>query len=382
MSAYTGHDIPDQSEARTSTDVSLRTLQAQDFTGSYLPPHIEGSLPSSFPAVPSSIRYGPQGPEWDQSLYCSRKPFNDLQDSYCLPEIRHDSSHNSGRPLQAQYLTQSNNYSQLGIRYDGFHNPGDSLQAHYPAQPNHYSQPEIRFDGFHNPGNSLQVQYLTQPNHYSQPEIRYDGFHNPGNSLQVQYLTQPNHYSQPEIRYDGFHNPGDPLQAQYLAQSSHYNQQENYKQSLPMQNGDHGSYVLQHFEMVPVPASNGLQCRWPHCPLGPGGCKEMIFTRKFELERHMLKHTAPDRFKCSAINCRKHFPRADKLKAHVQAGHDDDTLFACPQLSHGSSPAIQAPLYCVVLSVEVTTPLGAVLHCIPPRYFKIGTSNRIGISSR
>ncbi|OCL08370.1 hypothetical protein AOQ84DRAFT_388903 [Glonium stellatum] len=44
----------------------------------------------------------------------------------------------------------------------------------------------------------------------------------------------------------------------------------------------------------------------------------------------MQKHVVPDQFKCSAINCKRQFPRADKLKDHVRAKHDDDTVFACP----------------------------------------------------
>jgi hypothetical protein len=44
----------------------------------------------------------------------------------------------------------------------------------------------------------------------------------------------------------------------------------------------------------------------------------------------MLKHGAPNQFHCIAINCKKQFYRADKLKDHIRKGHDEDTFYACP----------------------------------------------------
>jgi len=72
----------------------------------------------------------------------------------------------------------------------------------------------------------------------------------------------------------------------------------------------------------------GLKCTWPGCR------SKAIFKRNYELQRHVKKHSRRETFSCSAVNCQfrgpKAFYRADKLKNHVSAAHDDETLFACP----------------------------------------------------
>ncbi|KAF2195018.1 hypothetical protein K469DRAFT_2346 [Zopfia rhizophila CBS 207.26] len=65
------------------------------------------------------------------------------------------------------------------------------------------------------------------------------------------------------------------------------------------------------------------------------GCKTAtVFTRKADLERHATKHSDTREYECTAIGCdrtgKKAFYRKDKLKAHIAAGHDDDTWFHCP----------------------------------------------------
>ncbi|ERF75109.1 hypothetical protein EPUS_07798 [Endocarpon pusillum Z07020] len=71
-----------------------------------------------------------------------------------------------------------------------------------------------------------------------------------------------------------------------------------------------------------------LKCKFPGC------VSKKSFKRKYELERHMQKHSRQETFDCPAVNCKyrgpKAFYRPDKLKAHVLAGHDEQTLFACP----------------------------------------------------
>ncbi|KAF7504261.1 hypothetical protein GJ744_002519 [Endocarpon pusillum] len=71
-----------------------------------------------------------------------------------------------------------------------------------------------------------------------------------------------------------------------------------------------------------------LKCDFPGCP------SKKTFRRKYELQRHMKKHTQQKRLDCPAVNCKfrgpKAFYRPDKLKAHVLAGHGEQTLFACP----------------------------------------------------
>ncbi len=73
---------------------------------------------------------------------------------------------------------------------------------------------------------------------------------------------------------------------------------------------------------------SGIKCDFPGCS------SKRTFKRKYELQRHRKKHTPRETFECPAINCKyrgpKAFYRSDKLKAHVLAGHDPETLFACP----------------------------------------------------
>jgi hypothetical protein len=64
------------------------------------------------------------------------------------------------------------------------------------------------------------------------------------------------------------------------------------------------------------------------------GCTAKPFKRRAELQRHELKHK-PDRqaYPCTAVGCNRigarAFYREDKLKDHMLAGHDENTLFAC-----------------------------------------------------
>lgn len=76
------------------------------------------------------------------------------------------------------------------------------------------------------------------------------------------------------------------------------------------------------------PEKAGIKCKWPGCR------SKATFKRNYELQRHMKKHSREQTFDCPAVNCRyrgaKGFYRADKLKDHVNAAHDDETLFTCP----------------------------------------------------
>ena len=44
----------------------------------------------------------------------------------------------------------------------------------------------------------------------------------------------------------------------------------------------------------------------------------------------MKKHEGQGEFTCLAVNCKRKFYRGDKLKDHVQRGHDEQDFFACP----------------------------------------------------
>lgn len=65
------------------------------------------------------------------------------------------------------------------------------------------------------------------------------------------------------------------------------------------------------------------------------GCNAGPYGRHAELQRHkQQKHMEP-RFPCTAIGCgrtgKRAFPRVDKLKDHIVAGHSLDTKFRCPK---------------------------------------------------
>lgn len=66
------------------------------------------------------------------------------------------------------------------------------------------------------------------------------------------------------------------------------------------------------------------------------GCSKR-FKRRGDLKRHKLSHASEQIHSCSVPNCSrirpKGFARKDKLIDHMLAGHDEDTLFACPDCS-------------------------------------------------
>lgn len=77
-----------------------------------------------------------------------------------------------------------------------------------------------------------------------------------------------------------------------------------------------------------APEGSSLKCNFPACR------SKTTFNREHDLRRHMDKHVPRQTFDCPAVNCkyrgRKAFYRSDKLIAHLNAGHDEETLFACP----------------------------------------------------
>ncbi|KAF2644159.1 hypothetical protein P280DRAFT_546982 [Massarina eburnea CBS 473.64] len=63
-------------------------------------------------------------------------------------------------------------------------------------------------------------------------------------------------------------------------------------------------------------------------------CKSKPFKLVSELNRHKRVHNLDKRrYPCSAVGCSytgtKAFYRQDKLRSHVVAGHDDETIFEC-----------------------------------------------------
>lgn len=78
--------------------------------------------------------------------------------------------------------------------------------------------------------------------------------------------------------------------------------------------------------------STRLRCDYHGCT------SKRTFRRKYELQRHMTKHTGT-RVSCFFSDCHKSFYRQDKLKDHVRKHHiDDSELVACPRPSCDFGP--------------------------------------------
>lgn len=71
-----------------------------------------------------------------------------------------------------------------------------------------------------------------------------------------------------------------------------------------------------------------LRCSWSGCQ------SRVVFKRKYELERHMQKHSTLKPFPCPVVDCvfsgSRAFYRKDKLCAHLRDGHRDEDIGVCP----------------------------------------------------
>jgi hypothetical protein len=68
----------------------------------------------------------------------------------------------------------------------------------------------------------------------------------------------------------------------------------------------------------------GFKCDYPGCTYRGS------FNRKYELQRHSLKHTAKTRYQCPITLCGESFYRTDKIRLHLQSSHKDDEKASCP----------------------------------------------------
>ncbi|KAF2489797.1 hypothetical protein BU16DRAFT_164602 [Lophium mytilinum] len=75
------------------------------------------------------------------------------------------------------------------------------------------------------------------------------------------------------------------------------------------------------------PNANAFRCEHPGCGSG------RTFKRKYELQRHMKKHTGKRMFSCPVELCDKTgsgaFYRLDKLTNHLKTAHTDDDRWQC-----------------------------------------------------
>lgn len=92
-----------------------------------------------------------------------------------------------------------------------------------------------------------------------------------------------------------------------------------------------------------------LSCTFPGCT------RKEAFRRKFELNRHMKKHTRNISYGCPIAACNRRglraFYRDDKLRAHIQSVHEDFEQSLCPVSSCGQGP-LQYDLLRVHLSAH------------------------------
>lgn len=80
------------------------------------------------------------------------------------------------------------------------------------------------------------------------------------------------------------------------------------------------------------PTSPNLSNRFP---CNAEGCLSRPFKRRGDLIRHSRKHGPHQTHDCPAFHCnrtgQRGFTRKDKLVDHMLAGHDEDSLFTCPE---------------------------------------------------
>lgn len=67
-------------------------------------------------------------------------------------------------------------------------------------------------------------------------------------------------------------------------------------------------------------------CNFPDCKRD-----SLPYKQKNNSNRHKKSHEQKRRFKCTVLECNNSFTREDKLRDHIRAGHDYETIFACPQ---------------------------------------------------
>ncbi|KAF2681520.1 hypothetical protein K458DRAFT_406502 [Lentithecium fluviatile CBS 122367] len=73
-----------------------------------------------------------------------------------------------------------------------------------------------------------------------------------------------------------------------------------------------------------VDKKDGFKCEHPGCTYRGS------FTRKYELNRHSLKHTKGTKHRCPITLCEESFYRTDKLLSHLRQSHTDDDEASCP----------------------------------------------------
>ncbi|KAF2252167.1 hypothetical protein BU26DRAFT_516855, partial [Trematosphaeria pertusa] len=82
----------------------------------------------------------------------------------------------------------------------------------------------------------------------------------------------------------------------------------------------------------PARTETGLKCEHP-------GCKYRgSFNRKYDLQRHMAKHTTTAKFQCPLQQCQYSSYRTDKFLLHFRRAHTDEDEGICPLPGCGTGP--------------------------------------------
>jgi hypothetical protein len=99
----------------------------------------------------------------------------------------------------------------------------------------------------------------------------------------------------------------------------------------PMPDESHVTHLTPDLPMRQDSTSPNHSNRFP---CNAEGCLSRPFKRRGDLIRHSRKHGLHQTHDCLAFHCnrtgQRGFTRKDKLVDHMLAGHDEDTLFTCP----------------------------------------------------
>lgn len=104
---------------------------------------------------------------------------------------------------------------------------------------------------------------------------------------------------------------------------------------------------------------------------GNEGCSK-AFKRRADLNRHRQTHVTQRKYVCPAQGCDRYgargFDRKDKLNDHMLAGHDDDTVFICPEPKCGMSLTRDLfSIHCTTYSLQRYDSLKGYRTCPLPR---------------
>ncbi|KAI9728107.1 MAG: hypothetical protein M1834_007823 [Cirrosporium novae-zelandiae] len=196
--------------------------------------------------------------------------------------------------------------------------PAALTASQAPFQP-YYEQPSI----FQAPGLSGPPQWSAASSASLTPFTLSDGkFHLPPpiNSQMPEFWSQPQYQpASPSMMITPFY-PQEGVNSSTIGRG-------DVVQSFAKTDQRHMEWIRDDRDTTPEEgAKPKFICKFP-------GCKSKGFRRNGDRLRHQRKHDQTSKFGCTAVGCHlygsKIFYRWDKVKSHVIASHDSNTLFPC-----------------------------------------------------